>query len=118
MHATQAMKELETFRHFADKVQIAHHIPGRIRFKLGAIELDEAGRAAVESARQFQGALDAMPGVKDIRLNLLARSCTVEYDPGVIPQQAWPDLLAGKNSHAAQTLLSIVSKRFSALREA
>lgn len=112
------MKDLEIFRRFADKVQIAHHIPGRIRFKLEAFDLDAEGRAALEGARRFQGALDAMPGVHAIRLNLLARSCTVEYDPATIPQQAWPDLIAGKNTAAAQALLAIVSTRFAAVTQA
>lgn len=106
------MKEFHTFRRFAGSVQIVHHIPGRIRFKLGEVELDAAGREALVSARRFQGALDTLPGVKAIRLNLLARSCTVEYDPSVIPQKAWPDLLAGTDSAEAATLIRIVTENF------
>lgn len=48
--------------------------------------------------------LKALPGVRDIQVNILARSCVVEYDPATIPDTAWPDLLAGRSTHAAQTL--------------
>ncbi|KAF7598218.1 MAG: hypothetical protein CGU28_13410 [Candidatus Dactylopiibacterium carminicum] len=112
------MKELETFRRFAGSVQIAHHIPGRIRFKLGAIELDAEGKAMLADARRFQGALDTLPGVKAIRLNLLARSCTVEYDPAVIPQKAWPDLLAGVDSPEAGALIRIVAEKYAEIANA
>lgn len=113
-----SLQSLETFRRFASSVQIAHHIAGRIRFKVGAIELDAEGRAALADARKFQHALDSIPGVKAIRLNLLARSCTVEYDPAVIPPQAWLDLLAGVDSPAAQRLLDIIRRKYEAVTNA
>ncbi|MDQ7988356.1 MAG: cation transporter [Candidatus Dactylopiibacterium sp.] len=109
---------LEVFRRFTGSVQIAHHIAGRIRFKLGAIELDQAGREALADAKQFQHALDSIPGVKSIRLNLLARSCTVEYDPAVIPQQAWPDVLGGIDSPASAKLLGILRDKLEGMRDA
>ncbi len=105
------MNELDTFRRFARSVSIAHHIPGRIRFKLGEIELDAAGKAALDSARRFQGLIETLAGVKSIKLNLLARSCTVEYDVKLIAPQAWPDLLAGTESPAALALIERVRSR-------
>lgn len=106
------MPNIDYFRRFASKVSIAHHIPGRIRLKLGAIELDAQGRQLLEQARQFQNALDDIRGVNDIRLNVLARSCTIEYDPKIIPAQAWPDLLAGVESPAADALLGIIGQKY------
>jgi len=109
------MQNIDYFRQFASKVSIAHHIPGRIRLKLDSVELDAQGRQLLEQASQFQHVLDATPGVKAIRLNLLARSCTIEYDPKIIPAQAWADLLAGVESPAASTLLGIIEQKYEAL---
>ncbi|MFT4172056.1 MAG: cation transporter [Rhodocyclaceae bacterium] len=106
------MNEIELFRRFAAHVQIAHHIPGRIRLKLAPVKLDDEERAAVSRAKGFQKALDSIPGVKSIRLNLLARSCTVEYDTGIIPAAAWPDVLGAVDSPAARALMDILVRKY------
>jgi len=87
-------------------IRIAHHIEGRIRLKLasGPESLSGQGR----QARQFQSILDRTPGVHAVRVNLLARSCTVEYDPQVIPVEAWGDFLTGVESPAAAILEQIL----------
>ncbi|MBI5441199.1 MAG: cation transporter [Deltaproteobacteria bacterium] len=76
-------KIIETVLGLAPHVEIAHHIPGRIRLRIrgGAAEL--AGRVDVERAASF------LPGVRSIRLNLLARSIVIEYDPARIAPDLW-----------------------------
>jgi hypothetical protein len=59
-------------------------------------------------ARGFQSLLDCIPGVASVQVNLLARSCTVHYDPAVIPERAWVDLLNGVDSEAAMILERIL----------
>jgi uncharacterized circularly permuted ATP-grasp superfamily protein len=49
-----------------------------------------------------------MPGVRSVRVNALARSCLVEYDPSVIPDQAWKDFIAGRSSSSADILKQIL----------
>jgi hypothetical protein len=101
------MDEFEQLQRFTGFLRIAHHIPGRIRLKLEA-ELDEDGVEAIVGAKRFGRALDTIPGVRSVKLNLLARSCTIEYDTKTIPAAAWGDLLGGVRSAAAQTLLDIL----------
>ncbi|MDA0191167.1 MAG: cation transporter [Proteobacteria bacterium] len=88
----------------AARAEIAHHLPGRIRLRLRAGERLPAiaGGLAPERVRQ---AIAGLPGIRDVRLNLLARSCTIEYDDGAIPPQAWIDLAAGQPGAAADRLL-------------
>jgi len=93
---------------FLRYVQIAHHIPGRIRLKLVELNLDAEGRALLGQARQFQQVLEQNAGVKSIRLNLLAGSCVVEYDKAVIPPAAWTDIISGTASPAAAMLQDIL----------
>ncbi len=87
-------------------LRIAHQINGRVRLKLDAGAFDSpAWRAGGgERLKQLFGVL---PGVRDFSLNPLARSCVVEYDSAIIPDAAWPDLLAGRRSAAADVLLAL-----------
>lgn len=101
------MDAFEQLQRFSRNLRIAHHIPGRIRLKLEA-DLDQGQMDAIGDAKRFGKALDDIPGIRSVKLNLLARSCTVEYDTGAIPAAAWPDLLGGVRSPAAETLLDIL----------
>lgn len=110
------MSVIANIRHFSRCIEIAHHIPGRVRLKLIAERFAEAmaerDRSLIEEARQFKSALDDIPGIRSIRVNLLAYSCTVEYDPAVIPAKAWPDFLSGHDSDEAQALTSIIEAKY------
>jgi len=105
------MRKIEQYRHFLRCLQIAHQIPGRVRFRInfgyaGGKQIDRQG------AQDFQHLLDSIPGVKSIRLNILALSCIVEYDSTVIPDGAWADLLMGADTPAAGCLLDILEARY------
>ncbi|OGS91272.1 MAG: hypothetical protein A2Z95_01985 [Gallionellales bacterium GWA2_60_18] len=91
---------------FTPYLRIAHQVAGRVRLKLDAAALDEAALREIGSARLKQ-ALGSIRGVHDIQLNLLARSCVITYDSATIPDAAWPDLLGGRSTSAAETLLEL-----------
>lgn len=112
------MSEMEHFRRFIVCVLIAHHIPGRIRLKLDPARLGKEEAVAIKGAKNFRGALDGIPGVKSIRLNLLALSCIVEYDTQVIPVAAWSDLLEGARTAEADVLLNIIEQKYAEVRGA
>ncbi|WP_051340265.1 heavy-metal-associated domain-containing protein [Azospirillum halopraeferens] len=94
-------------RRLVAALRIVHHIPGRIRLKLEAA----AGAVPVTAgdAGAFDRALSGLSGIRSVRLNPLARSCTIEYDPALIPPSAWPDLLAGRDTPGAAGLLRLVA---------
>lgn len=101
----------EFLNRLAAALTIAHHIPGRVRLKLdGAAERGLV--ALADDARALHRALTGAEGIRSVALNPLARSCTIEYDPTVIPPSAWPDLLRGEASAAARTLLRIATAGF------
>lgn len=100
------MLPFEELRAALAGVRIVHHIRGRIRLKLVTeVAVVDARR---RSPKDIDRVLDRMPGVRSVRANFLARSCIVEYDPDVIPEQAWRDFLAGVPSDAAATLERIL----------
>jgi hypothetical protein len=89
-------------------LRIAHQISGRVRLKLDAVPPGRPFPGAVDG-EQLKRLFSAVPGVRGLSLNLLARSCVVEYDSAIIPDSAWPDLLAGRPTAAAQTLLGLLA---------
>lgn len=111
------MDDFEYFHRFARYLRVAHHIPGRIRLKLD-VDLDKAQLEAISGARRFGRALDDVPGIRSVKVNLLARSCTLEYDATLIPADAWPDFLEGVRSPAAETLLQIVVAKYREVADA
>lgn len=100
---------------FSPYLQIAHQIPGRIRFKIALAVLDDPQIRELGSD-SLNEALGSIPGVREIRVNKLARSCTVEYDHQHIPDAAWADLLAGRASPAAGVLLGIIEDKYLEVR--
>lgn len=85
---------------------IAHHIPGRIRLKL----VDEAAASVLAGGRfPTPERLRAVDGIRTVKLNLLARSCVVDYDPAVVSPPAWADLLAGRRSAASAPLVAALA---------
>lgn len=89
---------------FAPYLRIAHHIAGRVRLGLADAALD-APRVRALDGNLLKTAFAGVRGVRGIQVNLLARSCVVEYDNRLIADAAWPDLLAGRRTPAAVTLL-------------
>lgn len=105
--------------HFRPWLTIAHQVPGRLRLKLGKGALNGVSFEGPEGRSEaITTALRRIRGVKNISWNLLARSCTIEYDPAVIPNTAWPDLLANADTPAAQTLRTILDEAHEQLRHA
>lgn len=109
-------QELRTLRTFATSLQVAHHIPGRLRVKLDPWRLGKEERGALKEAQRFQSAVEALEGIRSFRLNVLAFSCTIEYDAQRIAPVAWTDLLAGTDSEPARKLAGILEARYLELK--
>lgn len=104
----------EKWRDFAACVEIVHHIPGRIRLRLAQDEPAAHGlplQSLLGQAEDFRQALERVPAVRSVRVNLLARSCTIEYDPRAMPAQAWVDFLANADSPAANALRQAIVEK-------
>lgn len=100
------MSDFEALRDCLRSLHIAHHIKGRIRFKLDpSASVPNPSSARLQA---LQAVVDRIPGVRSVNFNLLARSCTVTYDPLAIPHEAWGDLLAGRDTAAAAMLERIL----------
>jgi len=85
---------------FVRQLNIAHHIPGRIRLKMSGSLPHEL----IAEAKRFGQALGAVEGIRSIGLNALARSCTIEYDARAIPPLAWSGFLSGETTPESEHL--------------
>jgi hypothetical protein len=113
-----ALPEIDLWRvvvDFSPYLRIAHQIDGRVRLKVDATVFDDPKLNGLGPGR-LRAALSAVRGVHAVSLNLLARSCVVEYDSAVIPDAAWRDLLAGHQTDAAMTLLDLLAAAAAAHR--
>lgn len=92
-------------------LKIAHHIPGRVRLKIDAAILKNPTVKDLDSAAVLQQ-LGQIRGIQNIQINKLARSCTIEYDKAILPQDAWADLLDAKDTAAARILFNIIEEKY------
>ena len=83
----------ETLKRFARHVTIAHHVPGRIRLKFDLAVLKELGEETLGEMERLHHTLE---GIKEVRLNKLARSATVSYDRTVIDPEFFHQLARGE----------------------
>lgn len=111
------MPTFEQLCGYLNRVTIAHHIRGRIRLRLTSYP-KELPPPDGRTTEQFQILVEQAPGVRSVRINLLARSCLIEYDPQVIPDQAWKDFIAGEASAAADTLERILRDTYQEISHA
>jgi carbon monoxide dehydrogenase subunit G len=68
-----------------DLVDVAHELPGRVRFRV-------RGRPSRSLLAAIEAELDATPGVHGVRVNEAAASIVVEYDPASQSRERLLDL--------------------------
>jgi hypothetical protein len=79
-------------------LSIVHHVPGRIRlrFDLAAVSaLGGARLSAFAEEAQVSGA------IRSFRVNSVARSLTIEYEPASLAPTLWTRFLTGDEEEAA-----------------
>jgi len=70
-------------------LNIAHHVPGRIRVKAG---LNGARKLAGMDQNDINAIISRIPGIEEYRVNRKALSVIITYNPEVLPFQLWEDV--------------------------
>ncbi|MDL1959419.1 MAG: hypothetical protein LWX01_05315 [Deltaproteobacteria bacterium] len=89
-------KVIRTLLDIVPHLEIAHHIPGRIRLRISS--------SGIESllGMDLASHVNQIPGILDVRVNALALSAIVEYDPERLDPKLW-EALAGLKDRPEQT---------------
>ena len=97
------MRELLEMRNFVD---VAHHVPGRLRLRLDPRVREHP------ASREFGQWSANGSGILSTRLNPMARSLVVEYDPKRIDPVALENFLVGADDAQAAALAETLAKVF------
>ena len=87
---------------------VVHHIAGRIRLRVSPRFLEQP--LAKDTAKLTQQ-INAIKGIKQIRLNLAIGSVVIQYDPKIIQPVLWERWLQDYNE---ETELNNLIKRWQA----
>ena len=93
--------DLTPFLDLRRHLKIAHHIPGRIRLRVGASVFKDLGKIDTGVFDKILGAID---GIHDVRVNAAAGSVVIAYIPTVIQSSWWETLLKADNDTAISLL--------------
>jgi hypothetical protein len=97
-----------------DYVNVAHHIPGRIRLRImPGLRHDPQ---ALELARTMDldswGNGDGWPAIINTRLNLKGGSLVVEYDPEMVPPEMITELFSSRDADRVKQLTEQLAELF------
>lgn len=84
--------DLDTLLALRGHLQVAHHVPGRIRLRIAPTLVKSAWRM---DRSQIEHALRSIQGIRGVRINPAAGAVIVEYAPGQIAPETWNLLLHG-----------------------
>jgi hypothetical protein len=90
----------ELIRHF----KVAHHVKGRIRFRIAPAALDYVSQV---NSHEFTSLIRSLPGIHDVRINTIAGSVIVYYNPLRVAPSWWDQLLHSNQSEMPQLLAQV-----------
>lgn len=98
--------ELDRFLALRNSMKIAHHIPGRIRLKIGLSVLKELGPISNSEIDSFLNSID---GIKDVRINKAAGSVVIAYAADKVEPSQWDVLINGDSAQAVPLLKGMLN---------
>ncbi|MCP5277765.1 MAG: heavy-metal-associated domain-containing protein [Thiobacillus sp.] len=94
-------------------LSIVHHLPGRIRLRIGPALWGIAKK--VEDSL-FRQALNHLEGISDVRVNMAVASVVIEYDAKQIHPDSWETLVRGDTEAAGDLLNQWLARNGQLLR--
>ncbi|QAR32905.1 cation transporter [Geovibrio thiophilus] len=80
-------------------VTVAHHVEGRIRLKVDPSVVKDP------VSKKLEQISSSLPGVLDTRVNIMARSVVIRYDPNIIDPTTFEKLITTKDTEACREIL-------------
>lgn len=90
----------------ASYVSIIHHTKGRIRLRVSPSIKKEAQNFDADMIKNFPKEID---GIKNVKINKLIGSITINYDEEVFAFSTWEDLVSGNiNDELMQSIEKLI----------
>lgn len=84
-------------------IEIVHHIPGRVRLKFNPAILKELGDEGVKQLENFESVVQ---GIKEVKVNKMAKSATISYDKQTLTPDFFEQLARGEITPEMRNFLS------------
>ena len=88
-------------------ITIAHHTKGRVRFKIDPKIQSHQETIALDKIGKLE---QKIRGIKNVSVNKLAKSLTIEYDHTIIHHSMWEELANSKEYEKSATKLNNLLK--------
>ncbi len=98
------MKLIKEIKDILPYIRIAHHIPGRIRLRL-----DMKGFKKFPLS-ELNGKLKGIKGIENIRINPLASSVVIHYNPKTFPISQIEKFISASDNNTPSTLLKLFER--------
>lgn len=98
--------ELNALHALRQHVDIVHHVPGRVRLRLGLPLLAGVEQIDLSVLQRF---LAAVEGIHDVRINVAALSVVIQYDPTQMAPSLWQTLTEGEDAEVEALLVPWIS---------
>lgn len=105
--AAASRESVDLFLRLRPHLAIAHHVPGRIRLRVGFGALSVIGEAGAAAPTLDHLAPLFAPG--SIRVNPQARSVVITHDPARFPIGFWRDCLDGPEERARAAIVAAMA---------
>ena len=101
--------DLKVLKDLHKHIQIAHHVPGRIRLKFDPSLANHPGAGDLLNSKE------KLTGIKNIRMNPAARSVVIEYDEQVIRPDYIQELFTIRDPDRFHAIIDELAERLKPL---
>ncbi|MFP4333660.1 MAG: HMA2 domain-containing protein [Campylobacterales bacterium] len=105
MSKVKLLTDITLLKKLSSMVEIVHRSSGRIRLRFDKKIINEIDIEELEKMEYMR-----FDGIKDVRLNKMAKSITITYDPNIIEDEIWEDLSSGSNLEKVSELFVKLQK--------
>lgn len=99
------MKTIDSLFHLRKHLCVKEHSPGLIKLKIGMAVLKDPAFGSLPSFDERP------PGVNEVKLSLLSRTVTLDYDTEVIPPELIEELVATDDAERGRAILADLEER-------
>ena len=89
---------------FIRHLNVAHHVKGRIRFRIAPTALSSISQI---NHQELTGFIRSLSGIEDVRINPIAASVVVYYNPQEIQPSWWEQLMHSHQSEIPQIFANL-----------